>query len=335
MISHGKNLLLFNPESDFALAVNSRYYTPPAKVIKLRQHLTMLPSLWAKEGDLILIDDSLKKEELDALPYFHNLTAKSLKTIKESEIKDFKNEIVKVKPWGWNVALRKKLIEAGLNEEILPSEEKIESLRELSHRRTAIRFRKRLNELSPWIKQPEGVELLSLKEAREFKEKFNGAYFKAPWSSSGRGVINSSRLSDQRFSEWIKGCLHKQGSVIAEENRGRKADFASEWWLEGRKAEFRGLSFFLTTPGGSYIKNLWLPQHEIERKIEETCKNWNNKILSIQKLILEEIIAPYYEGPAGIDMLSDNAGMLNACVEINLRYTMGFIGLGIETEDFD
>lgn len=50
-------------------------------------------------------------------------------------------------------------------------------------------------------------------------------------------------------------------------------------------------------------------------------------MIESQRLAIDSLIAPHYNGPVGIDMFSTVEGDLNPCVEINLRLTMGLAAL--------
>ena len=43
-----------------------------------------------------------------------------------------------IRPWGWDVALRKRLSGLGMDEALLPSMEQLDGLREYSHRSKAV-----------------------------------------------------------------------------------------------------------------------------------------------------------------------------------------------------
>ena len=49
---------IFNPEHDIALSMNADRFTPPHNVRQLRSDMAFLPSLWAEEGDVVIVDDS-------------------------------------------------------------------------------------------------------------------------------------------------------------------------------------------------------------------------------------------------------------------------------------
>ncbi len=52
-------------------------------------------------------------------------------------------------------------------------------------------------------------------------------------------------------------------------------------------------------------------------------------VTEVQRQAIDKFIAPYYSGCLGIDMLCDEAGRINACVEVNIRHTMGFVAMSM------
>ncbi len=48
---------------------------------------------------------------------------------------------------------------------------------------------------------------------------------------------------------------------------------------------------------------------------------------------LDAVIAPHYTGPLGVDMMVARTGggerFVMPCVEVNLRYTMGFVAMAV------
>ena len=51
-------LHIFNPEHDIALASGLANFTAPHAGRQLRHDLGFLPAIWAKEGDVVLVDDA-------------------------------------------------------------------------------------------------------------------------------------------------------------------------------------------------------------------------------------------------------------------------------------
>ncbi len=94
----------------------------------------------------------------------------------------------------------------------------------------------------------------NIEEVKDAIERYGEAMLKQPWSSSGRGIkkVNSkvksqkSKLSSLTANDgWINRILKSQGSVVVEKKLNKIADFALEFWLDGKRGvEYRGLSFF-------------------------------------------------------------------------------------------
>lgn len=325
-------LYIFNPDTDYALAVGSRFYTPTKGVIEMRKSRALLPVCFAAKDDAILLLDNFTEEELANLSYYQEALEKKVKILTLEQLEEYSDDITKIVPWGWNQALRYTLSKAGINERALLSEEKIDKIRELSHRRTCLPFRNRLKQLLPGINIKPSAELCSLKELEEFLDRYNDIYIKFPWSSSGRGVMKSRGMRRELLFEWAAGSIRRQGSVIAEEAYDRNADFASEWICKSGKANFLGLSYFYTAEDGRYELNSTGSQEEISNEIITAAPLFNMEIISAQKKILEEMITPFYDGPVGIDMLSEKNGNINPCVEINMRLTMGHRAIALNNK---
>ena len=90
----------------------------------------------------------------------------------------------------------------------------------------------------------------------------------------------------------------------------------------GRRVRFEGASVFATLPSGAYAGNI---VDSGDRLRELIPVDISAAIAGAEKY-LTEAVAPYYRGYMGIDMLAYREGgrlMLDPCVELNLRMTMG------------
>ncbi len=308
-------LLLFNPETEYALASGASFYTPPKRVEKMRRERQLLPEAWAKPEDIILVDDAKTLKSKFRLADWSML---------ESLFAE--NPGVIVEPWGWNKALVRKMLDHGVPEASLPSEDEIRKIRELAHRRTTIRL------ASLWNKLVEDdyltavpVELSSIEGCMDFYSSNPGCWMKAPWSSSGRGVINTAAdMTPVLVEQWCRGILRRQGSVMGETGADRIADFATEWRISEGEAHFLGLSSFSTSNRGKYISNEAISQEEMRSRFDSISSISIEKVISIQRRILQEVLSGY-EGLCGVDMLIERGGHLRPFVELNLRRTMGML----------
>lgn len=296
-------LLIFNPEHDFALAHGGRFYQPPLSIRKLRDALRYLPILWSKNDSRVLITD-------DKL-----LDTKSFKEVEcNPEILDC---ISYVDPWGWDLALYERLSKIGISGKIMPHPQWIGKLRELSHRKISIRCNEFIG--SPYVPS----EIYNIDEAVDFAKKNPGCYFKMPWSSGGRGVVDTKELSLNQIREWVAGCIKKQGSVLAEQGIKRKLDFATLWSIENNLVDFIGFSVSISDGRGKYKGNIIADQKKIADYIRQQAPAFDSDIINRQKEFLRLFILPFYEGKLGIDMIAGDDGIIYPCSEINLRRTMG------------
>lgn len=316
-------LHIFNPETEFALGHGGEYYTPPASIVDLRKRLALLPAVYASPGDYILMMDRamspadpdhqklIKRKKLTVLPHKTDLSKLP--------------QDVAVEPWGWNLSLRQWLIDNGMDPERLPSPEWIATLRELAHRHVTITFLRRCGIPSPLLPR----EMFTIFMATDWCRSHRNAYVKAPWSSSGRGIYRALDPDARDLQQWINGTIRRQESVMVEPAWDRVLDFATEWRLSDGEAHFLGFSLFNVDDHYQYTGNVSASQEEIERILDSKFNdNWTRELLvARQKDALEAMIAPHYSGLLGVDCLVDSQGDVNPCVEINLRRTMGMIGL--------
>lgn len=317
-------LFIFNPETDYALAAGSPNYNPPRIVMELRKRMAQIQKAVANPGDMILLLDK-PTHPTEEEKQFSVTLPEAAEYISHRRLNTGETPVIT--PWGWNQALRQTLLNYGISPEFLKSTEEIDSLRMLSHRRNTIPM---TNGLIDRLELPGVAPPLEIKDVEDAIAECNRhplVFVKAPWSSSGRGVITSAMFSEIKLREWISGCIRRQGSVMIERGYRRNGDFATEWWIEDGRAQFLGLSMFTTSPEGRYGENVLLSDEEIGKEISSRTPLWSRKVIEAQKMELENLLGSGYEGPAGIDMMTTTDGLLIPCVEINLRFTMGLIAL--------
>lgn len=341
-------LHIFNPEHDIALAANLSNFTAPHAGRQLRNDLGFLPALWAKDGDQILVDheESAQKayrrvchrlvklgirtpEGMSEARKADSLPALNLQfTVTKTDV--YRQEIQQIQPWGWDRAIRRELERTGISPALLPTEEHIAQIRQLSHRRTSAK-------LLPLLQMEgtvgESFECTTTEQIDALFGRYGRLVLKAPWSSSGRGV-RFLRSSDEmgNFMNWIINILKTQGSIMVEPYFNKVKDFGMEFEanVEGR-IHYLGLSLFHTV-NGAYEGNILAT--------EETKREMINRYVSLDLLdsikqkIIEQLRLDAYVGPFGIDMMVAKEG-LHPCIEINLRRTMGHVALAISPTDDD
>ena len=112
-------LYLFNPDQDLALASGEVNYMPPASACRMAEELALLPVWFADRPSDGLAPSAYNKSFLEEMLGLFPLPA-SLRT----QAEDF-SEVRSVVPWGWNLALRKRLLSLGVPDGAVPSVEDI------------------------------------------------------------------------------------------------------------------------------------------------------------------------------------------------------------------
>lgn len=309
-------LLLFNPDTEYALSTGASFYTPPAVVAEMARERQLLPEMWARSDDFILVDNTDLSSSCRLVDWI------SLGGL-FAEYPD-----IVIDPWGWNHALRRKLLDAGVPETSLPSVGYLDRLRSLAHRRTTIVLNSLWNQIVDEADRvPVPVELFTEEECMRFYSDNPGCWMKAPWSSSGRGVINTGAdMQERHVRPWCHGIIRRQGSVMCETSVRRIADFATEWSIEWGVPSFLGLSYFTTSNRGKYVSNFKEPQEVIAERFMSICAFPLETLISLQRKILKDVLTGY-NGLLGVDMIVDDTGSLRPFVEVNLRRTMGMLYL--------
>lgn len=288
-------LHIFNPENDMALADGKAGYTPPATIQQMRRELYGLPYWWAEDDDQVWDGTSpLRLEPGDV-----------------------------IRPWGWSPALKHQLRLAGVGEEFLPTDEALRSLRQRSHRQTAVEALAAIRADLPGDDLAGESRLChTWQEVQHTASAWGQVLLKAPWSSSGKGLM---RADNPQAEGWAQRILRQQGAVVAERWMDRVADLALEFWVEAGVARYEGLSLFTTDERGAYQSGLVAPEGE---KMAYLAQMINPATMAaVQQWWMRRLAGIDYEGPVGIDMLLTREGRLCPCVEINWRMTMGLVSV--------
>ncbi len=308
---------LFNPENDLALGLGCRNYTPPPHAAALHRAGALLPFWWAEDGDSVIVPEPIAGMA-DDLCREWGLRGK---------VYDGERDIAS--PWGWSLDAKRQLCAAGVGSQYLPTDERIEQMRNLSHRRTSIEILARLGE-----EYPRGIEFTDPLQAVEMEMNCRGCYVKSPWSGSGRGVFCASSLSREALHSRVAGIINRQGSVILEPGLDKVMDFAALFYGDGERVSFRGWSVFETESRGMYVGNIVAPQQHLVSMITDRCDGdelW--MLVGRLESILSGLTRGVYRGWMGIDMMvykdGGNECRIMPCVELNLRMTMGVVAMKI------
>lgn len=235
--------------------------------------------------------------------------------------------------WGWDKALKHKLLKDGTNPISLPSDEYLEQIRSLSHRRESISCLSYIkNKLAPDEKicDTAPIEVKTVEDVIKTVDEYKDTILKSPWSSSGKGLrmvnLHSWTESDKG---WVRNILAKQGSLIVEKRAKPALDFSMQFATSPASVKFWGYSIFKATHG-AYQGNLLASNEYMESLISRYIKK--DLLLQVREAISEFLLNEFvgkYEGNLGVDMFinQDQQGRysLNPCVEINVRNNFGLV----------
>ena len=312
-----KTLYLFNPENDMALASGSPYYMPPASAKKMSADLAVLPAWYAEAEDEVLLPDERSVE------WIRNGCGWALSVVGVTRIE---REYERISPWGWSPALIHRLMDLGVTGGKVFMEDRMEAMRRLSSRYTAVSL---LPKLQGQFTLGEAVWLASIDEVCLFSMQYEKVLLKAPWSGSGKGIQPLVGLPDTNLGGWIRRVIATQGGVVGEPFYHKVKDFAMEFLASDKGIAFLGYSLFEADARGIYKENLLASNECIESLLSDYVPL--SVLHGVREALLKElpfILEDNYEGCLGVDMMivyAEDGYAIHPCVEVNLRMNMGVV----------
>lgn len=311
-------LLYFYPENDLALAVGLPGYTAPEPAVRLRLSGEALPLWYGNAGDRVLLS-GINAEWYDRMQRDFGITA---------DVFDFDCNGLEPEPWGWSLPVRSIYADQGFPPEALPDNDALERIRQLSNRCTSIRLSKEVCDALPFMKSTNAVAVTDTQQLEDVLNSRGHVLIKQPWSSSGRGVIDSINMSREDVLRQTTGIIRRQGCAIVEDVLPRRADFAMLFRNTPNGLVYCGLSVFDTDHRYCYSGNVVANQALLTKIV--------NNYVEVEKLdamietladALNAIIGNDYYGPLGVDLMATDDGP--AIAEVNLRNTMGHVCLAL------
>ena len=283
-----RQIYIFNPEHDLCIANGDENFVPPRSAMG-----------FAKEN--IDLSEHLKRPNKQ------------------------RRQII---PWGWNHALRKRLINEGIDPATLPSEEELQFIRTHSRREFALDVHSRLScEDLQVIGTDYRIVARSVSEIAAFISANGSAVLKSPLSGSGKGIRFVREGLSESDEGWCKRTLDKQGSVIVERRFEILKECAMLFECHREGIDFIGYSLF-ESRNGAYSRNILASNEEIEDIIAEYIPR--DTVIAIREgliSILADTLVGHYEGFLGVDQMicCVDSPVFVPVSEINLRMTMGLI----------
>ncbi|MDR0892382.1 MAG: hypothetical protein LBN24_07195 [Mediterranea sp.] len=327
-------IYLFNPEHDLALASGEAHYMPPASARQMAADLALLPAWYAD------VEEGVEACVLAPSAYNQAFLADAdsrldvgVRLLTPPEVADA--EASAFRPWGWDAAVRRRLLDLGADVCSLPSAVCLENLRAASHRSVAVSLLPKLRLDAHFC--GDSTYLQTLNACRRFVEATDACLLKAPLSGSGKGLNWCKGHFSPYIEGWCARLLATQGGVVGEPIYNKVEDFAMEFRVDGcGEVRFAGYSLFCTGRTGMYEGNRLLSDAAILRHLSTLVPI---EVLGELRLRLQDelsaLLAPIaYQGYLGVDMMicrfpSSLGGMpeyrIHPCVEVNLRMNMGLV----------
>ena len=283
-----EQIYIFNPEHDLCIANGDENFVPPRSAV------------------------GFAKENTDLSEYLKRPNRQRRQII----------------PWGWNHALKKRLINEGIDPSILPSEEELQFIRTHSRREFALDVHSRLSCGDSKVICPDYRTVAkSVSEIEAFIAANGSAVLKSPLSGSGKGIRFVREGLSESDEGWCRRTLEKQGSVIVERRLEVIKECAMLFECHHEGVDFIGYSLF-ESRNGAYSRNILASNEEIEDIIARYIQiDTLTSIREDLRTILSNTLAGHYEGFLGVDQMICQSGspVFIPVSEINLRMTMGLI----------
>lgn len=341
------NIHVFNPEHDIMLATMDTIQRPPKAACRLRHDLGFMPALAAEDGDWVWVNDirHTVNQCRHINKYLRNVKFVDDKTLRQhftkaNAMKLMANEEVRIKPWGWDAAIKQELMSLGIPNSLLRSDETLSLIKIISNRNWATQnllpHLLEVNTDVPLI--GESLYLCDEQSVLSYLNKHKNIVVKAPWSSSGRGIRYIYGSGDHSVNGWIKNVIQKQGGVMVEPYYKKLMDFGLEFeFINSEEVTFKGISLFKNDKS-NYNGNLIVTEQEKYRILEKYISS--ESILKIAQAIID-VMRPHclctQQTHFGIDLMiihgidpDTEKIYLHPCIEMNFRQTMGHLAIDVE-----
>lgn len=341
------SLFHFNATCEMEVGNGLPTYTAPVFLRKFGAELELLPLYLANENDYLLIENHPSEQFLESISV---LKPKLPKLFTKEPLLDALNNNLQLNalvPWGWSPAEHRLLepYKAFCSQDFKKQGNAVWKAehKDLYSRNMA------LNLLLDFIETTKNKEQFisedylpqactSIAEVEQLMQKWKNLVVKAPWSSSGRGMIVLCKNDfHQTYKKWINGVIKSQGYAMVEPLLNKVCDLSFHFEIkEKQEIKYLGQASFSTTEGGQYIGNnvQALPNNLPAEAYNFLCAENLIEIQNgLQSALLKSEIYKNYTGVLGIDVLlystADRKLKFQPCLEINLRQNMGTVALAI------
>ncbi len=323
-------LHFFNPGHETAILNASPYYIAPENVLKMQHDLAYLPAWYGEPHDWVWVKDDFPFSFYDELIlHFPEIP----KPVNEKSTIFHKQQ--KLTCWGITPQALHYFEKPNQQHDLnLKIPEWREEFKTLTSRMSAKECLETLCNAIPEVSHllvPKVFTTMDMIERYVLRQR-RALLVKAPYSSSGRGLLWLRNGLGNKERDVLRGILKKQPFVTVEPIVQKEYDFSMQFFSdEDGTICFIGYSIFKTNEKGAYEKSFLHSQKEIEKFLVTFIPlPLLEKVKRELLLFLQKQYAPFYQGPISIDMMiysNVNGFELHPCVEINMRYSMGFLAV--------
>lgn len=326
-----------------AIANGTFSYMPPRILQRFEIDLQVIPAYLAQKKDCVVVREKIEKAWQT---YMRELGFELPEFILRESIENSESlnkRIGYLRPWGWSPVthrffkdIKPLCCQSYRN---IPNYNWEESHKDLYSRITSL-------EIYKYIVSNYNYDFLSgskdtpsvcynISEIEQLLGTYRKIIVKAPWSSSGRGIliIRGNELTTPE-KQWISGILKNQKYIMVEELRDKLFDISFHYYIDEKsKVNYIGNASFKTDDKGAYVGN---NLQAIPKRLNSELKDFlsNDKIEQLADILKEALmkspLAKEYYGYLGVDayVYRTQEGLkIFPCVEINLRYNMGTLNL--------
>ena len=307
------------------MACNGGHYIAPRQVRGMVHDLALLPLWYAEPGEKVWFAEEKAMLYASQMCLLFNLQVEVV-----SDRNVMRQGEVEPVPWGWNPAIRHFFLKQGVGAGCLPSDDWMEVYRALASRQTSAALLGKLPADALYCGEAEVLKTVD--DCRTYAGLHReGVVFKAPWSSSGKGLC-WCRNGFSVVAGWCGRVLREQGAVVASPIYNKVEDFAMEFVIKpDGEVVFEGYSLFGTDGRGRYWGNRVLSAFAFEDYMSryvsvEALHNLCGRLA----LLLGRYAGAGYRGYLGVDMMVCRASdgfRIHPMVEVNLRMNMGIVAL--------
>ena len=182
--------------------------------------------------------------------------------------------------WGWDHALKTRLLHMGIATDMLPTDTALTALRTCSERKTAHQLLTAFRSNHPDAPYTgESIIAQNIDEIATYATQHGHIILKDPLSSSGKGLrhvnINEDFQQDalstslSKVENWTNALIKRHGYLTAEPYYDKVQDFAMEFCIREGQCRFIGYSLFNTNHHGRYESNLLMADEKIETLLSQ------------------------------------------------------------------